>query len=134
MNRVDILLEQLKPKHGADFIFIAVGLVGLAIAFIMEMPFMHFLTVFGLGFGILMFFSINAKAKSFKVVSDNYQIDRTTALEELEKIIIKLQKAIDVDERKSHGTSKEARDSARDVIRKQARMDLYLELKNEIEN
>lgn len=132
MNRVKILLAEVKPKHGIDYGFIVVGILGLVLALVQKENLYYFLVAVGLGFGVLMYFSIKKQIDSFNIIESNYQSNKDVALSELAKVMNKLQKGIEVDQRKAAGGGRDAADSAGDVVRKQAKMDIYLELKEEI--
>ena len=133
MQALERDIKQLKSTYTVDIVFLLIGIGGIGAGTVQST--LTFTVIGGVfaALGVLMFFTSYNRNKDYSFILQNYMSFPVESLELINKIIEKQKKAIAVDQRKSTGNNREARDSARDVIRKTAKLDIMLAVKEVVE-
>ena len=133
MQALERDIKQLKSTYTVDIVFLLIGIGGIGAG--TSQSTLTFTVIGGVfaALGVLMFFTSYNRNKDYSFILQNYTSFPVESLELINKIIEKQKKAIAVDQRKSTGNNREARDSARDVIRKTAKLDIMLAVKEVVE-
>ncbi|AIO19097.1 hypothetical protein KQ51_01220 [Candidatus Izimaplasma bacterium HR1] len=132
MQSLEQNIKKLKPTYTVDFVFLTIGLAGLVAGFILSN------LVFSVGggiiaiLGVLMFVKSHSGIRDYNFILENYKTSPEQALGILNKVIDQQKKSIAVDQRKADGGGKDSRDSANDVIRKTAKLEIMLAVKEHI--
>lgn len=130
---MDKLLKAIETKHGMDYGFLLIGVVGLVLAISSTTIFLYVIAFLFILFGVLIFNGTYKISKSHKFIQANYQSRPQECLDIIKMQTASIYGAIGTNQRKADAGGKDSADSARDVVRLTIKLEKYLAVKTEIE-